>query len=137
MTLHLQQPLVYTKERALNNSLSLIYGELLDLLATLLVTSEALIVCETELTSDYCKVTPLASYVREAKDESSPLFSLEVGKYLFHQIPIPPNEGKYLFPLVNRFALSLDYEKGKKKRVMVRIFKERPFENAVQLIAPI
>ncbi len=137
MTLHLQQPLVYTKERALNNSLPLIYDELLDLLVNLKVTSEALLVCEAELTSDYCKVTPLTSYIREANDQSSPLFSLEAGKYLFHQIPIPPNEGKYLFPLLNRFALSLDYKGAEKKRVMLRIFKERPFQNAVQLIAPI
>jgi len=137
MTLHLQQPLVYTKERALNNSLPLIYDQLLDLLVTLKVTSEALLVCEAELTSDYCKVTPLTSYIREANDKGSSLFSLEVGKYLFHQIPVPPNEGKFLFPLLNRFALSLDYEGEGKKKVMVRIFKERPFQNAVQFIAPI
>lgn len=137
MTLHLQQPLVYTKERALNNSLSLAYEDLLNQLDEMIVTSEALLVCEAELTSDFCRVTPLTSFLRGAKDEEPPIYSIEVGKYSFHQVPIPPNEGKYLFPLINRFALSLDFNKGDKKRVMVRIFKERPFLNAVQFIAPI
>lgn len=137
MTLHLQQTLVYTKESPLNNSLALAYEELLDHLAEMAVTSEALLVCEAVLSSEYCKVTPLVTYYRGAEDRGVPLFSLEVGKYSFHQVPIPPNEGKYLFPLLNRFALSLDFKEENKKRIMVRVFKERPFLNAVQFIAPI
>ncbi len=137
MTLHLQQPLVYTKEREVNNSLIRAYDTLLDDLITKAVTTDALLLCETELTSDLCKVSVATSYYREPQDEELPIFTLEAGTYTFHQVAIPPGEGAMLYPLFNRFASRLNYPANQRRKVYVRIFKERPLLNALQFIAPI
>ncbi len=137
MQLHLQQPLVYTKELSVSLPCDKAYDLLMEQLIQAPIGTDAILTCEALLTADLCSVSCLAAYYRPPEDTSQAMETIEAGSYLFYQVPFAPTEGRHLIPLLNRFATDFDYSLAKKRPLFVRLYKERKFEIAVQFIAPI
>ena len=137
MQLHLQQPLVYTKELSVPPLCDKAYNLLMEHLAQAPIGTDACLICEALLTADLCSVSSIAAYYNLSEEQAQPIRTIEAGSYQFYQVPFAPTEGKHLIPLLNRFAIDFDYSHTKKQPCYVRLYKERPFEITIQFIAPI
>ncbi len=135
--LHLQQPLVYTKELSGSLPCHEAYDLLLEQLSQAPIGTDALLACKALLTADLYSVSCLAAYYRFPDDTSPAINTVEAGSYLFYQMPFAPTEGKHLMPLLNRFATDFNYSQVKEHPFSIRLYKERQFEVTVQFIAPI
>ena len=100
------------------------------------VASEGLLVLESKMTDEICELSCSTAAFRLPEDQGAATVALFAGTYVFLQLPYAPEAGASLMPLLNRFALSLDYGAQRSSRLYVRLYKESRFKIAVQFIAP-
>lgn len=137
MKLTLQQPITFTKKIApQEKSCPSSFDSLLHLFDTLPIGADGCVTCEAIMTDEICIVNSIDSSYNSSVDTVDIVRSIPAGKYVFQQLPFPPATGDALMPLLNRFAISLDYEKKQKTILYIRLYKEGQFTIAVQFFAP-
>jgi hypothetical protein len=100
------------------------------------VGTDSIIACKATLTSEICVFNVYKAAFRHTKDNANGGITLNRGLYKFYQLPDILRHTNSIIPLLNRFALSLDFSNTKEREIFIRIYKEAPNKSVVQFFAP-
>jgi len=143
MILHLYQDLPYRRvvswdQPDTNIPCAQAYDLILKTLESSAIGTDACLLCTGSLSEELVlRSCEQIAFSESPAENTSPIFCLESGKYHFLQVPFPPQEGKDLEPIITQFLFSLDWKSSRQKTFFIRLFKEKPQEIALQMLAPI